>query len=329
KAVGLESKWNDVLEKQMRYQSLTFVFAMTIGAVVYDASLLNKGLALIGLDWTLTAEQTMKFPLFLTLLLSFGALAVALKITDIASPAQAKAKQRTFSDLVAAPIKNTLSAGAWILKTPAAFAIILCGLLFDHAVRQVLTINSEFYRQISIPEWSFGLIGAILGTSAVFFPKIGNYLVTHSSPGRNFLLLGVLAFLGLWLMSLFIPYWGAVPMILLYAAIALTGYFVSNYLNRIASSDIRATVLSFKGLSFNLAYGGIAYGFGLYVAHIRNADTSSSLDEGSIFQTAFAALPWYFAAAFAIILIYTLILRSKISHALSQQTTDEEPTANS
>ena len=46
-------------------------------------------------------------------------------------------------------------------------------------------------------------------------------------------------------------------MLLLFVAMFLLGFFVSHYLNQVTSSEQRATVLSFKGLSFNLAYAGI------------------------------------------------------------------------
>jgi succinate-acetate transporter protein len=43
----------------------------------------------------------------------------------------------------------------------------------------------------------------------------------------------------------------------------LIGFSVSTYLNMLVDSHHRATVLSFKGLAFNFAYGGISLLFAL------------------------------------------------------------------
>ena len=36
--------------------------------------------------------------------------------------------------------------------------IILGGFLIDHIARMILTLNSKYYRQIDLPEASFGII---------------------------------------------------------------------------------------------------------------------------------------------------------------------------
>ena len=62
-------------------------------------------------------------------------------------------------------------------------------------------------------------------------------------------------------MIFFWPLFGLIPALILFGGMQLTGFFVSHYLNQITDSAQRATVLSFKGLSFNLAYGliGVLY----------------------------------------------------------------------
>ena len=49
----------------------------------------------------------------------------------------------------------------------------------------------------------------------------------------------------------------------------LLNFFVSYYLNLITDSHQRATVLSFKGLSYNLAYGLIGVLYSLLLAFLR------------------------------------------------------------
>lgn len=87
-------------------------------------------------------------------------------------------------------------------------------------------------------------------------------------------------------------------MVLVYSGIFLNGFFVSHYLNQITDSKHRATVLSFKGLSFNLAYGAIGYIYAVSIAKLRNSESIANLPaeetNGALFQTAFAWGPTYF-----------------------------------
>ena len=102
-------------------------------------------------------------------------------------------------------------------------------------------------------------------------------------------------------MTYFIPYAGLIPMILLSIVMFLIGFFISYYLNQVTESGQRATVLSFKGLSFNLAYGfiGILYSLLLMTlrdqASLTSAHQNSPIVENMIFTRSLAWFPWYFA----------------------------------
>jgi hypothetical protein len=52
------------------------------------------------------------------------------------------------------------------------------------------------------------------------------------------------------------------------------GYIVSFYLNALVDSSHRATVLSFKGVAFNLGYGFISLVFALALKAARNGGSS-------------------------------------------------------
>ena len=74
-------------------------------------------------------------------------------------------------------------------------------------------------------------------------------------------------------------------------AMSMAGFFVSHYLNEaVTDSSLRATVLSFRGLAFNLAYGAV----GLMFAGLSRG-LSSAGSEDAIFARALGWLPWYFA----------------------------------
>ena len=65
----------------------------------------------------------------------------------------------------------------------------------------------------------------------------------------------------------------------------LVGFAVSSYLNTLVDSHHRATVLSFKGVAFNLAYAGISLIFALVLQVLHGATT------GDVIAKAFALLP--------------------------------------
>ena len=82
KAAGYPELWGRVLEVLMRCQSLGFIIAMTIGAAVYDPAMMNRLFQLISFNVSFTQEITMRFPLYLTLVLSIFALITTLKMTE-------------------------------------------------------------------------------------------------------------------------------------------------------------------------------------------------------------------------------------------------------
>ena len=90
----------------------------------------------------------------------------------------------------------------------------------------------------------------------------------------------------------------------------LLNFFQSHYLNRITSSDQRATVLSFKGLSFNLAYGLIGLLYSLLLALLRDQAvqgqpslTAAEL-ENTVFVQSLAWFPGYFILTMIPMLVF-------------------------
>jgi hypothetical protein len=65
------------------------------------------------------------------------------------------------------------------------------------------------------------------------------------------------------------------------------GYIVSYYLNALVDSSHRATVLSFKGLAFNLGYGFISLIFALALRAVRDGGgTQDAIARGLVFLPA-------------------------------------------
>ena len=63
----------------------------------------------------------------------------------------------------------------WIAHTPFALIVILAAATIDSAIRMFITMNSEYYRQISFPEVAFGIIGAVIAPQG---------MVVAEFPGR-------------------------------------------------------------------------------------------------------------------------------------------------
>jgi hypothetical protein len=130
-------------------------------------------------------------------------------------------------------------------------------------VRLFLTFSSSYFRLIGIPEILFGLLGAAMAGIGFFVSPWARRMVSTGSVARSFAMIGVIVLTGLGGVALHPLHWGVVFAFLLGGAMTLIGFSVSTYLNALVDSHHRATVLSFKGLAFNFAYGGISLLFAL------------------------------------------------------------------
>lgn len=310
---GMADQWDRVLEVLMRWKSVAFVVAMAVGAAIYDASFLNSVFNLTGFEFILKPEHTLRLPILLTLFLSLGALYSAFRMRD-ASRVEVVEDAVDRVKVVKGAFHKTMAAGAWIWKTPVAFSIVLAGLLYDHVIRLILTINSEYMRLISFPEASFGIIAAVMSAIGIFTPKLSRFLVNRYHRNTNYLILGVGTAFGLFGMSLFWPYLGVLPMALLSIFIGMAGFFVSYYLNKVTDSAHRATVLSFRGLSFNLAYGLIGILYAWLVAFLRKGEEikraiSSETEniQNYLFVESFQWILPYFLVAFMLVTVWIKI----------------------
>jgi MFS family permease len=298
---GMADQWGRVLEVLMRFQAIGFVIAMTTGAVVYDPHLMSRLTGWVGLGIPLTQEVTMRFPLYLTFVLALLAFVSTLKMTE---PEQAEADSSDRS--VKQTLAVTLNAGIWIMKTPFVLWVMLFGMLLDGTIRMVITLSSQYYRMIGIPESLFGIMGSVVALMGVVVPKIARQIAENRSPKAALLITAGLAVAGLAAMNGFWHWVGIVPALVTFAAMNLTGFFVSFYINRETDSRQRATVLSFKGLSYNISYGllGVAYALVLKLAK-AGVDPATGLSaetiENQVFVDTFFWFPLFFAVTFLLL----------------------------
>jgi len=310
KKEGDARDWPRVLEKQMRMQSIAYIGAMSLGAAVYDPALMQRLMNLLGLDVNLTQDITLRFPLYLTFIMAIMTLLTTLRLEEVNSPTAPDCRPaEACAPTIWQAFKLTLQAGGWILKTPFALVVILAGLMFDNCIRMVVTLGSQYYRLISLPEASFGLIGSGLAVLGLIIPRLAYKMVNRHTPTYNLGVMTAVSMLGLIGMTFFFPFIGMIPVALLAVVMYMGRFFQSHYLNRITASHQRATVLSFKGLSFNLAYGVIGVLYALLLAALRPQMAVSQPDlgrtalENLVFIKSIGWFPWYFLVTMAMLLV--------------------------
>jgi MFS family permease len=302
---GMRDQWSRVLDVQMRAQNVGYIFAMTVGAVLYDPGMVNWFFQVMGSSVVFSQQITMRFPVYLTLVLGALALVVTMKMQD---PLQEEECSEHDCDVsIIGMTKRTLAAGKWIVQTPMALAIILFAMSFDHILRMLVTMTSQYYRLIQIPEALFGVLGSAVAVFGLIVPRIARAMTDYFTPAQNTLWVAGLSFVSLIGLVFFIPYLGLVPMMMVFVGMMLTSFFTSYYLNNITSSSQRATVLSFKGLAFNLAYGFIGIFYALLIQFLRMEkreafpEGAAQLIENEAFKSSIAWFPWYLAAVLVII----------------------------
>lgn len=282
---GRAGDWPAVLARMMRWQSAAFFVTMLLGPLAYDPKTMEW---IFGSSISLSSATAIRMPLYLTLANAVLALVVALAMRE---PSLAVERHPT----IGTTIRQTLGAGRWILTTPAVLFLILAGLCMDSVIRLFMTVGSNYYRLIALPEASYGVIGSAFGILGFFTPRISQWLVEHRSMVANFAATAALAFVGLLGAALLWPIWGVLAVIPIGVAMSMLQFFLSHYINQsVTDSSLRATVLSFKGLSINLSYGAIGLLFAGFT-RIRGEHVS----QDAVFTEALRWLPCFFVILMA------------------------------
>jgi hypothetical protein len=148
---------------------------------------------------------------------------------------------------------------------------------------------------------------AVIGLA---IPWLASKMANRRTPVSNLIIMAAICMLGLIGMTFFMPYIGLLPVALLVVVIYMNRFFQSHYLNRITASHQRATVLSFRGLSFNLAYGLIGIMYALLLAALRPRVAASRPDlfgtalENSVFIQSISWFPWYFLVTLVMLIVF-------------------------
>jgi len=257
---GRREAWDEVQGAAIRWRAAGMLIAMLLGGLLYNMSWLK---ALPGHLEVPTAISH-RLPVALVFLQALVCVIIALRLEET-RPAQEG------STLVRCrqAMRVTLAVAKKAFQTRNIAVVIIGGLLIDSVSRNFATITSIYNRLIDIPEWAFGLIGAAGAFIGWLVPGVAGFL------NRRFSTLGVLGIIGgtaAVCLAALAPAWpwvGLVPEILLMMMLGLVGFTVSRHLHAAAESSQRATLLSVRGMAFNLGYGGFSLAFSSLLAHLK------------------------------------------------------------
>ncbi len=306
-----DEAWSDLTGKVMKITSFGMMFTMATGAFLYDASAVTKALSWIGMTVDLQTGDTLKWPLYINGITAIGALIAALSFSELRESHDTSNLWKSVRESFA----RTLETGKWILHTPAPLVLIMVGILIDGALRLLVTNASQYYRMVDIPTAWFGVLGAVAAGIGIFSAAYARHRHNKFKASSNFRLTWILAMLTLITLAYPIKYWGALALFPSFIAMQMLGYFLSQHINAVTPSDKRATVLSFKGLSMNLAFGGAMVIYWLQSFIIQQNNRDSELKQFS------AAIEWWPVIFLVASILVWIWMRAKFGKSMTDMIT--------
>jgi len=273
---GRAESWDKLLATTMRWRSVGFVIAMILGGLIYDPEPMNRWLPA---GWQVSPDLAHRLPVAVVLGQALVCLLITLRMVEPPRHGDSEAGN-TCKDA----IQLTLKTARWVFTNPKTLVVVVIGLAIDSVVRNFATITSSYYRLIELPEWSYGFIGAALGLLGWFVPANAAKLNRRFSTLTN---LGIAAGVALLGLAALVPAWpvfGLLPAMLLMTMMGFLGFTVSRALHAETDSSKRATVLSVKGLAFNLGYGLFSLGFSRLLARFPDHPTGTALRSALLWQ---------------------------------------------
>ena len=267
------SSWDKLLARAMRWRSIGYVIAMILGGLIYNSAPLNS---ILPADLKLSENTAHRLPL---------------RMVEPPRVVRQGPKNK-LSDA----FKLTLQTARWVFTNPKTLVVVVVGTAIDSIVRNFATINSSYYRLIDLPEWTFGFIGAALGLLGWFVPSFAVRLNQRFGTLASLSIVSGVAWIGLAGLIPAWPIYGILPAMILMTTLGFLGFTVSRALHAETDSARRATVLSVKGLAFNLGYGLFSFGFSRLLASLPAEPRTAAL---------LGALFWQ-VPAFALVMVVLL-----------------------
>lgn len=291
KEAGEEDRWSEVLEWQTRLSSVAFFTAMLLGAAAYDPEVVNRAADFIGWETAFTKQDTLKWPIWLTLGTAVISLLAALSMT----PTEGEGGEK-----VGSPWQKVVGVGRRLLNSRSLLMIVLAAVLFDQTARISMTMGSKTFSAYGIEEGWFGVIGAVMALTGAFVSRPARRLAENASKQTIFWIVVGLTFVGLLGQALVPSAWALLFVVALSAVMSLIGFFASFYLNKMADSEERATLLSFKGLACNLGFGVVS----LYYAGVSGLLPTETSED---YLHSLLSLPAYFGLGLVLYVSWYLL----------------------
>lgn len=278
-----DAVWDQLMATAMRWRSAAMVVAMIIGGLMYNPAWLNR---LLPEAWNISTAVAHKLPV---LLVFIQALICLWACVSMREPPRHTAGQYIGGASLSQAFALTLSAARWVLTHRVVLVAVLLGVAVDSIVRNFATISSSYFRLIELPAWTYGFLGAALGLAGWFVPAIALRLNNRFGLLSNLAFIALAAVLGLIALVPAWPYYGLIPAMWVMSLMWFLGFTLSRTLHRETSSAQRATVLSVKGMIFNMGYGLFSLGFSALLAATSRQQGAS---EGLI-QALYWQVPWF------------------------------------
>jgi MFS family permease len=290
--------WPRLMASLQRAMALGFILSSIAGSLLYTHEYVTAAAAFLGLSEPARA-LTMKAPLALNLLTAVACLITCLSMRE---EAPAPLTQSLFVRTRLA-FRGIVTTGRWIWGSQAVLGLLVLGVVFDSIIRLFLTVSSNFYRLVGISESWYGVIGTAASLLGLLTAGLMETTSRRFSLAQNFAGLALAVFGGLLAAAHPQPGWTGVILILpLMLGMRFLQFYLSHYLNAEVDSTHRATTLSFRGLTMNLAYGGMTLLFGWHT-HWLAGQSHLASEDTRVFANSLAWWPWWFAGTLLISLL--------------------------
>lgn len=285
---GRSAAWDEVLATAMRLRAVGFLIAMTLGGLMYDPSWWNR----LAPDFAIAVETAHRLPVALVFLQALACVYLTIRMRETHAPAEGgrgAACRRA--------LQLTLKTARMAFTTRVIALVLIGGVLIDAFARNFATLVSVYYRQVGMPEWSFGFVGATIAVCNWFVPGIAARVNQRFGTFGALAMGGVGVGIGLFALVPAWPWVGLLPVFLLMSLLGFTGFTIGRHLHAHAKTEERATLLSVKGLVFNLGFGSVSLGFSAVLAGLGRDKpgvfSQALLLQACVFVILLAAFLWF------------------------------------
>ena len=285
---GRASAWDEVLATAMRLRAAGFLVAMTLGGLMYDPSWWNRLVP----EWAVSVETAHRLPVAMVFTQALACVFLTVRMREthaLVAGGRADACRRAF--------RLTMKTARMAFTTRVIALVLIGGVLIDAFARNLATVVSVYYREVGIPEWSFGFVGASIAVCNWFVPGMAARVNQRFGTFGALAIGGVGAGIALFALVPAWPWVGLLPVLALMSLLGFTGFTVGRHLHAHAKSEERATLLSVKGLVFNLGFGSASLGFSAVLAGLgRNqpgAFSHALLVQACVFVLLLAGFLWF------------------------------------